>query len=83
MPIEFPAESVGLQAQCRFCRKQTELRLAVPDQGWTIPRRTIVWTVMAIIVLVFGLAGTLFALKRAQRLAETRKAPPAAAQPNQ
>ncbi len=43
--------------------------LAIPKQKSAIPTKTIVFTVVAILILGGGLAGAMFALKRAQRLA--------------
>jgi hypothetical protein len=65
--IEFPAESAGLTTNCPHCGKQTELLLALPKEEPTIPRATIVYTVVAIIILGAGLAGAIVALKMAQR----------------
>jgi hypothetical protein len=65
--IEFPAESVGLTTDCPHCGKQTELLLAVPKEEPTIPRATIVYTVIAVLILGAGLAGAMVALKIAQR----------------
>jgi hypothetical protein len=65
--IEFPAESVGLTTDCPHCGKQTELLLALPKEEPTIPRTTIVYTVIAVLILGGGLVGAMIALKMAQR----------------
>jgi hypothetical protein len=65
--IEFPAESAGLTTDCPHCGKQTDLLLALPKDEPTIPRATIVYTVIAVIILVAGLAGAMLALKMAER----------------
>lgn len=65
--IEFPAESAGLTTACPHCGKQTDLLLALPKDEPTIPRATIVYTVIAVIILVAGLAGAMIALKMAER----------------
>lgn len=65
--IEFPAESTGLTIDCPHCGKQTELLLALPKDEPTIPRATIIYTVIAVIILAAGLAGAMIALKMAQR----------------
>jgi hypothetical protein len=65
--IEFPAESAGLTTDCPHCGKQTDLLLALPKVEPTIPRATIVYTVIAVIILVAGLAGAMIALKMAER----------------
>jgi hypothetical protein len=64
--IEFPAQSAGLTTQCPHCGKQTELLLALPKEEPTIPRATIVYTVIAVVILGAGLAGAMVALKMAQ-----------------
>lgn len=82
--IEFPAESAGLTTDCPHCGKQTELLLALPKDEPTIPRATIIYTAIAVIILVTGLAGAMIALKMAERKVGHKKtdavaeAPPAA-----
>jgi hypothetical protein len=46
--------------------------LAAPRVEPAIPSRSIVWTSVALVILVFGLAGSLIALKRAQTWAARR-----------
>src|ERR1051326_116102 len=65
--IEFPPESAGLTTTCPHCGKQTELLLAMPKDEPTIPRATIVYTLIAVVILGGGLAGAMVALKMAQR----------------
>jgi len=65
--IEFPAESAGLTTTCPHCGKQTELFLAAPKDEPTIPRATIVYTIIAVVILGAGLVGAIIALKMAQR----------------
>lgn len=72
-PLTFPAEMVGTIANCPRCGKATELQLAIPASEPTIPRRTIVWTAVVVIILLGGTAGALIALKRAERMAAERK----------
>lgn len=71
--IEFAAESAGLTTDCPHCGKQTELLLALPKDEPTIPRATIVYTVIAVIILGAGLAGAIVALKMAQRKVAHKK----------
>jgi hypothetical protein len=71
--IEFPAESAGLSTDCPHCGKQTELLLALPKEEPIIPRATIVYTLIAVIILVAGLAGAMVALKMAQRKVVNKK----------
>jgi len=72
--IEFPAESVGLTTDCPHCGKETELLLAIPKEEPTIPRATIVYTIIAVVILGAGLAGAMVALKMAQRKVLRNKA---------
>src|SRR5882724_7438642 len=65
--IEFPADSIGLNTDCPHCGKQTELLLASPKEEPIIPRITIIYTVIAVVILAAGLAGAVVALKMAQR----------------
>ena len=75
---------VGTPAPCPHCGQQTELLLARPPEEPTISRRTILWTVAAVVVLGLGLAGSLIAVKRAQRLvASQRQRPPAVTAPSE
>ena len=71
--IEFPAEIVGTPTPCPHCGQHTELLLARPAEESGLPLRVILWTVAAIVVLLAGLAGSLFAVKRAQRLVERQR----------
>jgi hypothetical protein len=71
--IEFPVELIGTAADCPHCGKSTELFLARPPQAPTVPRKLILWTAAAALILILGVAGSLIALKRAQRLAERKK----------
>ena len=80
--IEFPAESAGLTNNCPHCGKQTELLLAVPKEEPTIPRATIVYTAIAVIILVAGLAGAMIALKMAERKVGHKKTEPVAEAPS-
>src|SRR5213079_3427373 len=71
--IEFPAEMIGTATTCPHCRQETELLLATPAIESTVPRRAIFWSIAAVAVLVLGLAGSLIALKRAQKMAARQK----------
>ena len=71
--LEFAAEMAGLAADCPHCGQPTELLLALPPQEPTIPRRTLVWAVTGIVILVMGLVGAIAALKRAERWAARQK----------
>src|SRR5439155_16620705 len=71
--IEFPAEAAGLTTDCPHCGKSTELLLAAPPQEPSVPARAIVWTASAVVILGLGLAGALYALKRAEKWADRQK----------
>jgi len=72
--IQFPAESAGLTSDCPHCGQTTELLLATPPQEPTVPVKTIVFTIIAVLILIGGLVGAMVAVNRLQRAAEQRKA---------
>src|SRR6266566_535628 len=74
--IEFPADAIGRTTDCPHCGKPTELLLATPPEQPALSRRTIVWTVIAVLVMALGLVLSLGALKRLQRIAANKKQPP-------
>jgi hypothetical protein len=78
--IEFPADGIGQVVPCPHCHQQTELLLPAPPQQPVLPRRAIVWSIIAILILGGGLVASLIALKRAERWAAAHK--PAARSPN-
>ncbi len=71
--IEFSVDAIGTTVDCPHCGKATELTLATPPEESSEPRKAIVWTVVAVLILGLGLAGAMAALKRAQRLATARQ----------
>jgi hypothetical protein len=71
--LEFLAEHIGLSVPCPHCGVETELTLLQPPEEPTVPRRALVWTGIAVIVLGLGLGGALIALKRAERWAQQQK----------
>ncbi len=77
MLIEFPADSIGLTVPCPYCGKPTELLLAPPPTEPAVPRRMIVWTVIAGLILAFGLAACLLALNLLPKWMNRTKAPSA------
>ena len=90
--VEFPAEAIGMSVECPHCAATTELLLARPPEEPTVPRRTVVWTGITVLILLLGLAGAILALKRAQSSAARKQAaasattdaqvsPPAESQP--
>ncbi|MCU0786039.1 MAG: hypothetical protein MUF81_18735 [Verrucomicrobia bacterium] len=76
--FEFPAEAAGTTADCPHCGKPTELLLAAPPQESAIPLKTIVYTGIAILILVGGLVAAMIALKRAERMTGRNLATPTA-----
>ena len=72
--IEFPAEAVGTTTECPHCGQATELLLALPPTESSLPTKAIVYTIIAIVILVGGLIGTLIALNRTKELLEQQNA---------
>jgi uncharacterized paraquat-inducible protein A len=72
-PIKFAAQMVGTTAQCPRCGKTTELLLEQPAEEPALPRKVVFWTVSSVLVLLLGLAASLYALKRTQRWMEQHK----------
>lgn len=66
--IEFPAEAVGTTVDCPLCGRPTELLLATPPPERIVPVRTIIYTIITILILVAGLFAALLAVKRAERM---------------
>jgi hypothetical protein len=71
--LEFLADHIGMTVPCPHCKQETELLLSAPPEEPTLPRRTLIWTGIAVVVLGLGFGGALIALKRAQRWAESQK----------
>ena len=71
--IEFSVDAIGTTVDCPHCGKATELTLATAPEESSEPRKAIVWTVIAVLILGLGLAGAMAALKREQRLATARQ----------
>lgn len=86
-PIGFPADSIGTTANCPHCGQPTELMLARPEEEPSVPRKTIVWTVAAVLILGLGLAGAMVALHMAENRVRpkpeqaTATAPPTNSEP--
>jgi len=67
--FEFPAAAAGVTGECPHCRQQTECLLASPpDEKAPAPTTAVIYTVVAVVILVGGLLGAFLALNRAQRL---------------
>lgn len=74
--LEFPADSVGMTTACPHCGQTTELLLATPPEEPTISRKTIVWTTIAVIILILGGIGLAAAFKMAQKQLSRHQQPP-------
>src|SRR2546423_130538 len=72
--LEISAGTNGMTGDCPHRGKPTELLLQAPKLEPTLPRKTIVWTLVAVLVLALGLAASLVAVKRAKRLVARQKA---------
>ena len=75
--ILFVVDAIGTTAACPHCGKQTELMLERPPEEPLVPTRMIVYTVIAVVILLLGLFASFYALKRAQSLSGRQKQPPA------
>lgn len=74
--FHYPAQMIGTNSRCPLCGKETELLLATPEPiESALPPRIIVWTVIAVVILGAGLAGSLVALKQARSWVENRRPP--------
>src|SRR5438876_11578687 len=73
--IEFPADSIGMTTDGPHCGKPTDLALVTPPEQPSLSRRTIVWTIIAVLVLALGLAGALAALNLAKKRMAARQQP--------
>lgn len=76
--IEYAAHLVGTTAPCPYCGQTTELLLAAPPQDPSIPRRVVVFTVIAVLIMVLGLVACFIALKMAQSHTNRHAPAPAA-----
>jgi hypothetical protein len=69
--IEFPAEAAGTTAECPHCGATTELLLPPPPpEPPFLPVKTIVFTLLAILILIGGLVGAMIVLKRAKTVVQ-------------
>ena len=74
-PIRCPAELIGTQTQCPHCRQQADLRLPAPALESSAPRKLVIVSVMAIVLLVLSLAACLIGLRWVQRHQQHHQAP--------
>lgn len=75
--IQFSPEAVGNLATCPSCGKETELTLSVPKMESGLPVKTIVFSVVAVVILVGGLIAAQMALNRAKRMTGDNNQPAA------
>ena len=76
--IEFHAEAAGTTADCPLCGQPTELLLArPPEEGSPLRTKAIVFTIIAVVILVGGLVAASVALKRAKRMRAEQVTPAA------
>ena len=71
--IQFPAELVGTMTTCPRCRKQTELTLAPPLEEPAAPRKALMWSVVAIVILALGSIVLVGGLKHFEKVAGIRR----------
>jgi hypothetical protein len=77
--MQYPAQQIGTVATCPHCGRDTELELATPELASVVPRKTVVWLIVAVVILGFGVVASLVAVKRAQSMAARhRRAAPVA-----
>jgi len=74
--IVYPAEQIGTTISCPHCGKLTELQLEKPPEEPVVPRRVIWWTIVAVLILLLGIAGLFYALKRSQSWVEQHRPKP-------
>jgi hypothetical protein len=87
-PIEFLADAVGTTTDCPHCGQPTELMLALPPEHQASGRtKAIVFTFIALVILMGGVGGTMLALNRARRMTAQQQGdrdmatPPAPSEP--
>lgn len=73
--FEFPAEAAGVTGECPHCGQQTDcLPAAPPEEKSPAQTRAVIYTAVAVVILVGGLIGAFVALKRAQRMVAEKQA---------
>lgn len=77
--FEFPAEAAGATGECPHCGQQTECILAAPpEEESPIRSKAILFTVIALVILVGGLIAAQLAVKRAERMVGRKTSTPPA-----
>lgn len=71
-PFDFPVDGIGQTVDCPHCGRPTELQIAAPPATSAVSARQIVYVVVAVVILIGGLVGTMIALKRAQGMKASR-----------
>ncbi len=79
--LSFPAGNIGNVINCPRCGQPTELMLETPPEEPTLPRRTVIWTSIAVVILALGFGGVVYALKRAQSYIKEHPQPAPTNQP--
>lgn len=67
--FDFPAAQIGTMGDCPHCGRTIEMMLETPKTESAVPRRVVVYSLLAIALLGLGLLATAVALKRARSLA--------------
>jgi uncharacterized paraquat-inducible protein A len=75
--FEFPVEAIGTTGECPRCGKQTEFILAAPPQESEAhaSRKMVIWTVVAISILIGCLLASIYAVHLARQLMEEHRQP--------
>jgi hypothetical protein len=77
--LEFRADTIGQHAPCPHCGQMTELMLEAAPVEPTVPRRWLVMTAVAVVVLVGALVACMALLKHFENELARRKEKAAAA----
>ncbi len=79
--FEFPAEVAGLTGECPHCGQPTECLLASPPEEISLVQtRAVIFTIVAVVILVGGLIGASVALNRAKQMVAEKQGARAQAQ---
>ena len=73
--FEFPAEAAGLTGECPHCGQPTDCLLATPSEEKSPAQiKAVIFTIVAVVILVGGLIGASVALKGAKRMVAQKQA---------
>ena len=73
--FDFPAEIIGNPGTCPHCGKDTEMMLERPKVESDVPKRMVIYSVLAVVILGLGLVAATVALKRARSMARSKNPP--------